>query len=176
MPSKPSVLISADEIRTRVRELADEIDRARAPGAAWHLVGTLKGAFVFLADLMRALDGPATCDFLAVSSYGGGLASTGQIRVLKDLDQDIAGRDVLLVEDIVDSGRTVSAVQALLRSRRPRTFRTVALLDKPARRQVEVIVDHVGFRIENRFVVGYGLDLDEQYRGLSYVGVLDDDR
>lgn len=169
----PSVLISADEIQARVRELAVEIDRARAPGAAWHLIGPLKGAFVFLADLMRALDGPATCDFMAVSSYGSGSASTGQIRVLKELDHDIAGRDVLLVEDIVDTGLTVSAVQALLRSRRPRTFRTVALLDKPGRRQVEVVVDHVGFRIENRFVVGYGLDLDEQYRGLPYVGVLD---
>jgi hypoxanthine phosphoribosyltransferase len=174
MPPTPSVLIPEARLQARVRELAAAIDRDRPAGGTWHLVGTLKGAFMFLADLMRALGSPATCDFLAVSSYAGATESGGRIRVVKDLDQDIAGRDVLLVEDIVDTGLTLWAVQSLLASRRPRTLRTVALLDKRARRRVDVVVDYAGFRIEDRFVVGYGLDLDEQYRGLPYVGVLEE--
>jgi hypoxanthine phosphoribosyltransferase len=169
----PAVLLNETDVQARVRALAVAIRRDAGPTATLHLVGVLKGAFVFLADLLRAMDGPVTCDFLAVSSYGGSATSSGEVRLTRDLDHPIDGRDVVLVEDIVDTGRTLRYLQHVLGARRPRTLRTVCLLDKAARRQVDVQVDYVGFPIEDRFVVGYGLDLDERYRNLPYVGVVD---
>ena len=170
------VLIDRSAIDTRVRELAREIQRDAAPDAPVHLVAVLKGAFMFLADLMRQFERPVTCDFLAVSSYGAGDVSSGEVRVTKDLDYSLAGRDVVIVEDIVDTGLTLSYLQALLGARQPRSIRTVCLIDKPARRRVPVPIDYVGFVVEDRFVVGYGLDLGEAYRHLPFIGVVGDDR
>ena len=167
------VLIERDAIASRVGGLAREIERDTPAGRSLHLVAALKGAFVFLADLLRAFEIPVTCDFMAVSSYGGGRESSGAVRLIKDLDHDVAGRDVILVEDIVDSGATLAYLQNLLRARGPRSLRTVCLLDKRARRQVPVSIEYVGFEIDDRFVVGYGLDSDEQYRQLPFVGVVD---
>lgn len=133
----------------------------------------LKGAFVFLSDLARQLKGPVSLDFLAVSSYARGTTTSGEVRLLKDLDTAIDGKDVLIVEDIVDTGLTLGYLQDVLRARGPRTLRTVTLLSKPSRRRVNVTVDYVGFTIEDRFVVGYGLDHAEQYRNLPYIGVVE---
>ena len=160
------LLIDRDAIARRVRELASEIRRDTGAGTPVHLVGVLKGAFVFLADLMRELPGPASCDFLAVSSYGAAQVSSGQVQLTKDLDASLEGRDVVLVEDIVDTGRTLAYLQTLLRARTPRSLRTVCLLSKPSRRLVDVPIDYIGFEIPDRFVVGYGLDWNEEYRGL----------
>jgi hypoxanthine phosphoribosyltransferase len=137
-----------------------------------HLVAVLKGAFMFLADLMRKIDGPVTCDFIAVSSYGSGTSSSGEVRLTKDLDRSLEGRDVIIVEDIVDTGLTLSYLQEILRAREPRSLKTACLLSKPSRRKIDVKVEYVGFTIDDRFVVGYGLDVDEQYRNLSYIGVM----
>ena len=167
------VLIERDAIARRVQELAREIERDTPARDRLHLVAVLKGAFVFLADLLRAFEIPVTCDFMAVSSYGAGQVSSGAVRLIKDLDHDLADRDVILVEDVVDSGATLTYLQALLHARRPRSLRTVCLLDKRGRRQVPVPIDYVGFVIDDRFVVGYGLDADEQYRQLPFIGVVD---
>ena len=173
-------LIAADRIRDRIRELAAEIHRDHPDGV--HLVGILKGSFVFLADLLRALPGPATVDFIAVSSYGRGTTSSGEVRLLKELDDQIGGRDVLLVEDIVDSGRTLAYLLDLLRPRGPRTLRTACLLRKPEqatasaarkRQAGRVPVDYVGFEIGDVFVVGYGLDHADAHRNLPYIAVVD---
>jgi hypoxanthine phosphoribosyltransferase len=139
-----------------------------------HLVCVLKGAFVFLADLARAIDGHATLDFIAVSSYGISTKSSGQVQFLKDLDQPIEGRDVVIVEDIVDTGLTLKYLLDILRTRSPRSLRAACLLSKPSRRKVDVHVDYVGFTIEDRFVVGYGLDYAEQYRNLADIAVIGD--
>jgi hypoxanthine phosphoribosyltransferase len=146
--------------------------RRDVPGSL-HLVAVLKGAFVFLSDLARQLKGPVSLDFLAVSSYARGTTTSGEVRLLKDLDTAIDGKDVLIVEDIVDTGLTLGYLQDVLRARGPRTLRTVTLLNKPSRRRVNVTVDYVGFTIEDRFVVGYGLDHAEQYRNLPYIGVVE---
>lgn len=167
----PQVLIEREVILARVAELAREIQRDTPGDGPVHLVAVLKGAFVFLADLLRTFDIPATCDFMAVSSYGAAQVSSGVVRLTKDLDLDLAGRDVVLVEDIVDSGATLAYLQGLLRARRPKSFRTVCLLDKRVRRQVPVPIDYVGFVIDDHFVVGYGLDADEQYRQLPFIGI-----
>ena len=137
------------------------------------MIAVLKGAFVFMADLVRQIEGPVTLDFIAVSSYGAGTASSGQVRLLKDLDRSLEGRHVVIVEDIVDTGLTLSYLQEILRAREPKSLRTACLLSKPSRRKVEVPVEYVGFTIEDRFVVGYGLDFDEQFRQLPYIGVMD---
>jgi hypoxanthine phosphoribosyltransferase len=168
------VLIDASAIDARLTALAQQIQRD-AGDEPLHLVAVLKGAFVFLADLIRRFDRPVTCDFLAVSSYGQGQTASGEVRVTKDLDQSLEGRDVLIVEDIVDSGLTLAYLQELLRARRPRSLRTVCLIDKPARRRVAVPIEYVGFVIDDHFVVGYGLDVAEQYRHLPFIGVLDHD-
>jgi hypoxanthine phosphoribosyltransferase len=165
-------LIDSLTIARRVRELAVEIRGDAGPGTPVHLVGVLKGAFVFLADLIRELPGPVTCDFLAVSSYGAAQVSSGQVQLTRDLDASLEGRDVVLVEDIVDTGRTLSYLQTLLRARAPRSLRTVCLLSKPSRRVVAVPIEYVGFEIPDQFVVGYGLDWNEQDRGLPYVRVV----
>ena len=166
------VLISADAIQARVRELAQEIHRDHPDGV--HLVCVLKGAFIFLADLARNLPGTSTLDFMAVSSYGTSTKSSGQVQVLKDLDSPIEGRDVLIVEDIVDTGLTLTYLQDILRARSPRHLRTACLLSKPSRRKIDVAVDYVGFSIEDKFVVGYGLDYAGQYRNLPYIAVVGD--
>jgi hypoxanthine phosphoribosyltransferase len=167
-----NVLISADDIQRRVRALADEIHRDHPDGV--HLVCVLKGAFVFLADLARALEGDATLDFMAVSSYGNSTRSSGQVQVLKDLGSGIEGLDVVIVEDIVDTGLTLTYLQDILRARAPRSLRTACLLSKPSRRKVQVNVEYIGFEIEDKFVVGYGLDHAEKYRNLPYIAVIGD--
>ena len=166
------VLISSDDIQLRVREMAADIRRDHPDGV--HLVAVLKGAFVFLSDLARAMPGRCSLDFLAVSSYGQHSSSSGQVQLLKDLDADLEGRSVVIVEDIVDTGATLSYLQNILRARSPGSLRTACLLSKPSRRRAEVALDYVGFTIENSFVVGYGLDYDEQYRNLPHIAVLDD--
>lgn len=167
-----NVLIAADAIQARVRALAHEIHRDHPDGV--HLVAVLKGAFVFLSDLARAMPGHCSLDFMAVSSYGTSTKSSGQVQLLKDLETTLEGRDVVIVEDIVDTGMTLNYMQKILRARAPRHLRTACLLSKPSRRQVAVQVDYTGFEIEDRFVVGYGLDFAEQYRNLPYIAVLDD--
>ena len=168
-----TVLLTVDQVRDRVRELAAEINRSYPVGRDPHLVSVLKGGFVFLADLVRALDRPVTIDFVAVASYGTGTRSSGVITLTKDLEIGIADRDVLIVEDIVDTGQTLSWLLDSFEARHPRSLRTVSLLDKRSRRTVEVGIEHVGFTIEDRFVVGYGLDYAEQFRHLPYIAVLD---
>ena len=172
----PPILLSSEQIRQRVAELGAEITRDHSSTVDLHLVCVLKGAFLFLADLARAIDRPVTIDFLAVSSYAAGTTSTGEVRLLKDLDAALDGRDVVIVEDIVDTGITLTYLQDILRARGPRQLRTACLLSKPSRRKVEVAVDYVGFSIDDRFVVGYGLDYAERFRNLPYIGVLDGDQ
>jgi hypoxanthine phosphoribosyltransferase len=167
-----NILISADDIQHRVRELALEIGRDHPDGV--HLVCVLKGAFVFLADLARHVSGDVTLDFMAVSSYGTSTKSSGQVQVLKDLGAGIEGRDVVIVEDIVDTGLTLTYLQDILRARAPRNLRTACLLSKPSRRKIDVKVEYVGFSIEDKFVVGYGLDHAEKYRTLPYIAVIGD--
>ena len=133
----------------------------------------LKGAFLFLGDLIRAMEGDVTIDFMACSSYGAGTTSSGEVRLSKDLDSGLEGRDVIIVEDIVDTGLTLHYLQDILLARGPRSLRTACLLSKPSRRKIDVTIDYVGFTIEDRFVVGYGLDYAEQYRNLPYIGVLE---
>jgi hypoxanthine phosphoribosyltransferase len=163
-------LISNEHIQERVRSLAREI-RADHPDGV-HFVCVLKGAFVFLSDLARAMEGEVTLDFMAVSSYGSSTKSSGQVQVLKDLGAGIEGRDVIIVEDIVDTGLTLIYLQDILRARSPRRLRTACLLSKPSRRKVDVKVEYIGFTIEDKFVVGYGLDYAERYRHLPYIGVV----
>jgi hypoxanthine phosphoribosyltransferase len=168
-------LIEADAIQARVAEIGADITRDYA-GAPPLLVCVLKGAFVFLADLVRAIDLPVEVDFMAISSYGSGTQNSGIVRIVKDLEMTIEGRDVLVVEDIVDSGLTLSYLMKSLQARRPRSIEICALLTKPERREVEVPVRYVGFEIPNRFVVGYGLDVGERFRNLRSIAVVDESR
>ena len=169
--SPTQVLLSTEQIQARVAEMATEI-RADYPGGL-HIIAVLKGAFMFLSDLVRNMEGQVSMDFMAVSSYAKGTTSSGEVRLLKDLDTTLDGKDVLIVEDIVDTGLTLTYLQDILRARGPRILRTACLLSKPSRRQVDVRVEYIGFTIEDRFVVGYGLDYAEQYRNLPYIGVID---
>lgn len=164
-------LLDAEAIRRRVAELAGEIERDYA-GRRLLLVGVLKGAILFLVDLARELKLPVEMDFMAISSYGASTRSSGVVRILKDLDESVEGKDVLVVEDIVDTGLTLKYIIENLETRNPQSIRICALLSKSGARQVEVPVDYVGFEIPNRFVVGYGLDYAERYRNLPYIGVL----
>jgi hypoxanthine phosphoribosyltransferase len=166
------VLIDQDALQRRIAELGDEISADYA-GRDLLLVGVLKGAVFFMADLMRELTIPCEIDFMAISSYGDSTDSSGVVRILKDLDINIEGRDVLVVEDIIDSGLTLSYLVRNLEAREPATLQICALMTKPERREIEVPVRYVGFEIPNRFVIGYGLDFGERYRNLPYVGVLD---
>jgi hypoxanthine phosphoribosyltransferase len=166
-----TILISQDQLARRVVELADEL-RTWYVGQDLVLVGVLKGAIMFMTDLARALRLPLEMDFMAVSSYGNATQSSGVVRITKDLDSSIEGRNALVVEDIVDSGMTLRYLLENLRSRNPASLRVVTLLDKQVPRKADVPVDLVGFHIPNRFVVGYGLDYAENYRNLPYVGVL----
>ncbi|MBA2296768.1 MAG: hypoxanthine phosphoribosyltransferase [Actinobacteria bacterium] len=168
------ILIGEQELQARISELGVEISGDYA-GRDLLLVGVLKGAVFFMADLMRELTVPCEIDFMAISSYGAGTDSSGVVRILKDLDINISGRDVLVVEDIIDSGLTLSYLMRSLKARKPASVEICALLTKPERREVEVPVAYVGFEIPNRFVIGYGLDFDERYRNLPYVAVLHPD-
>ena len=166
------VLIEPDTLQQRVTELGDEISHDYT-GRDLLLVGVLKGAVFFMADLMRHLTIPCEIDFMAISSYGAATDSSGVVRILKDLDINVADRNVLVVEDIIDSGLTLSYLIRNLEAREPASLEICALLTKPERREIDVPVRYVGFEIPNRFVIGYGLDFAERYRNLPYVGVLD---
>ena len=167
-----NVLISQTDIQERIASLAAEIESDYPGDDPIHLVAILKGGFMFMADLVRAMSERVTMDFMAVSSYGKGTTSSGQVRVLKDLDSTVEGRHVILVEDIVDTGLTLHYLQDLLRARAPKTLKTACLLSKPSRRKVDVKVEYIGFTIEDHFVVGYGLDYAEKYRNLPYIAIL----
>ncbi|MEI7420381.1 MAG: hypoxanthine phosphoribosyltransferase [Actinomycetes bacterium] len=166
------VLVTEEQIATRVKELASEIDKLYV-GKDLLLIGVLKGAVMFMADLSRAIQIPVAMDWMAVSSYGSGTQSSGVVRILKDLDADVLGRHVLIVEDIIDSGLTLSWLASNLSARGAASVEIVALLRKPEAAKVDVEVKLVGFDIPNEFVVGYGLDFDEKYRTLKDVGILD---
>ena len=168
------ILVEEDTLRGRIAELGAEVSSDYA-GRDLLLVGVLKGAVFFMADLMRNLTIPCEVDFMAISSYGASTDSSGVVRILKDLDVNIEGRDVLVVEDIIDSGLTLSYLIRNLESRNPATLEVCALLTKPARREIDVNVRYTGFEIPNEFVIGYGLDYAERYRNLPYVAVLDPD-
>lgn len=164
-------MLPAERIHARIHELAAEIDRDYPEGPVY-LVGILKGACFFLADLARAMKAPARLEFVGISSYGRGTTSSGEVRLTKDLDASVEGYDVIVVEDIVDSGITLSYLIQVFQQRRPRSLRVATLLDKPDRRQRPVKVDYVGFQIPDKFVVGYGLDYAEDYRNLPDICVL----
>ena len=165
-------LLSADQIRSRVAEMAADIRRDFPDGV--HMVAVLKGAFMFLSDLVRHMEGEVSLDFMALSSYAKGTTSSGEVRLQKDLDTPLEGKNVLIVEDIVDTGLTLTYLQQTLQTRGPKMLRTACLLSKPSRRKVDVNVEYVGFTIEDRFVVGYGLDIAERFRNLPYIGVIEE--
>lgn len=165
------VLFSEEQLRQKCAELGARISRDYE-GKNLLMVSVLKGSVVFMADLMRHITVPCGIDFMAVSSYGSGVKTSGVVKINKDLDIDLAGRDILIVEDILDSGMTLSYLTELLRDRGPASIRIAALLDKPSRRKAEVQPDYVGYVVPDEFVVGYGLDYDERYRNLPYVGIL----
>jgi hypoxanthine phosphoribosyltransferase len=169
-----TVLIGAERLQERIRDLGDEIS-SDYHGRDLLLIGVLKGAVFFMADLMRRLTVPCEIDFMAISSYGASTDSSGVVRILKDLDINIENRDVLVVEDIIDSGLTLSYLMRNLEARSPSSLEVCALLTKPERREIDVDVRYVGFEIPNRFVIGYGLDFAERYRNLPYVAVLHPD-
>jgi hypoxanthine phosphoribosyltransferase len=169
------IIVPPDRLRQRVAELGAEITRDYH-GRELFFMGVLKGAVFFVADLMREIDLPCEVDFMAVSSYGSFTDSSGVVRILKDLDVPIEGRDVLIVEDIVDSGLTLGYLLRSLRGRNPRSLEVCALLVKPQRRKVDLPIRYVGFEIPDRYVVGYGLDLDQRYRNLPYVAALEEER
>ena len=167
-----SVLVTEEQLQARVKELGAQVSRDYA-GKDLLLVSILKGAVVFMADMMRAVDIPAQIDFMVVSSYGGSnTTSTGLVKIVKDLDADLTGKDVLIVEDILDTGVTLSNLVPMLEMRNPNSVKICAILDKPSRRKADIQADYTGFEVPDAFVVGYGLDYDEKYRNLPFVGVL----
>jgi hypoxanthine phosphoribosyltransferase len=167
------VLLDSDVIQQRVQALGQEISATYAASSNLLLVCVLKGGVMFLTDLMRHIEVPHSIDFLGVSSYGAGVRrSSGHVRIVMDLEQDIAGKDVLLVEDIIDSGHTLNYILAQLSARKPGNLRVCALLSKPSRREVNIPIDFLGFEIPDKFVFGYGLDLDEKFRNLPFIGVV----
>ncbi|MBO5081434.1 MAG: hypoxanthine phosphoribosyltransferase [Lachnospiraceae bacterium] len=172
MMEKIKVLISEEEVDKRIREMAAEISK-KYEGKTLHLICVLRGGAFFMCELAKRLTVPVTIDFMSVSSYGDGTESSGQIKIVKDLDDSIEGREVLVVEDIIDSGRTLSRLMELLESRRPASLALCTLLDKPERRVVEVDVDYTGFQIPDLFVVGYGLDCAQKHRNYPFVGVVE---
>ena len=165
------ILLSEAQIQKRVHEMAQAI-RKDFPDDL-HVIAVLKGAFIFLSDLARAIPGHVSLDFMAVSSYAKGTTSSGEVKMVKDLETPLDGRNVIIVEDIVDTGLTLHYLQKILHERNPKSLRTACLLSKPSRRKIEVAVEYVGFTIEDRFVVGYGLDYAEQYRNLPHIAVLE---
>lgn len=173
MDEKINVLISKEEVENRIQEIADEIS-AKYAGKVVHLIGVLKGSVFFMCELAKRLSIPVTMDFMSVSSYGNGTKSSGIVKLIKDLDETIEGRDVILVEDIMDSGRTLSYLVNLMKERKPASFMIATLLDKPERRVVEIEPDMCCFKVPDRFVVGYGLDCAQKYRNLPYIGVIEE--
>ncbi len=171
MSEKIEVLITEQEVDDKIRALGEQISRDYA-GRQVHLVGVLKGAAFFMCELAKRITVPVSMDFMSVSSYGASTKSSGIVRIIKDLDEPLEGKDVLVVEDIVDSGRTVSYLTELFRDRKAASIRYCTLLDKPERRVVDLDMDYVGFRIPDKFVVGYGMDYDQRYRNLPYIGVV----
>ena len=165
------VLITEEELRECVKKLGEQISRDYQ-GKNLLMVSVLKGSVVFMSDLMRSITIPAQIDFMSVSSYGSGVKTSGVVKIIKDLDQQLEGKDLLIVEDILDSGMTLSYLSQLLRARNPRSIRIATLLDKPERRTADIQADYYGFRVPDAFVVGYGLDYSEKYRNLPYIGVL----
>ncbi|MBC3516530.1 hypoxanthine phosphoribosyltransferase [Neobittarella massiliensis] len=165
------VLLTEEQIHERVAELGAQIAKDYADKNLL-LVSVLKGSVAFMADLMRAIDIPLAIDFMAVSSYGSGVKTSGVVKIIKDLEIDLTGRDLLIVEDILDSGMTLSYIIDMLETRNPNSVRICTLLDKPERHQVDVPVEYIGFTVPDEFVIGYGLDYDERYRNLPYIGVL----
>lgn len=165
------ILYTEEELRSRVRDLGAQITADYA-GKQPMLISILRGSYIFMADLTRAIHLPVTVDFMAVSSYGAGTVSSGQVEIKKDLSDTIEGRDLIIVEDILDSGNTLHYLMKVLRARKPASIRICTLMDKPERRTKPIKADYVGFTIPDAFIVGYGLDYDERYRNLPYVGVL----
>ena len=165
------VLVSEEELKAKVAELGAQISKDYE-GKNLVLVSILKGSVVFMADLMRAVSIPCSIDFMVVSSYGSGVKSSGVVKIVKDLDVPLAGKDLLIVEDILDSGLTLSYIKELLASRGPASIKIATLLDKPSRRKVDLVADYIGFSVPDEFVIGYGLDYDEKYRNLPYIGIL----
>ena len=172
MAEKISVLISEEEVDKKVREIADQISADYA-GKSVHLICILKGSVMFACELAKRLTIPVTIDFMSVSSYGSGTTSTGIVRIVKDLDEPLEGKNVLIVEDIIDTGRTLAHLIEVLKTRKPESVKLCTLLDKPERRVVPVEVDYTCFQIPDKFVVGYGLDYDQKYRNLPYVGMVE---
>lgn len=171
MSDKIKVLLSEAEVDQRIHEIGEQISRDYA-GKQVHLVCVLKGGAFFMCELAKRITIPVSLDFMSVSSYGGATASSGIVRIVKDLDESLDGKDVIVVEDIVDSGRTLNYLLTLLRERKPASLKLCTLLDKPERRVEDVFVDYTGFQIPDEFVVGYGLDFDQRYRNLPYIGVV----
>ena len=165
------VMISEEEVNRRIRELGEQISRDYA-GRQIHLICVLRGGSFFMCELAKRITVPASLDFMSVSSYGGDTKSSGVVKIVKDLDDSIRDKEVLVVEDIIDSGRTLSYLMAMLQDRGPKSLHLCTLLDKPDRRVVDVDVDYTGFRIPDEFVVGYGLDYDQKYRNLPFIGVV----
>ncbi len=172
MEQKINVMISEEEVAERVRQIAEEINKDYA-GKSVHLVCILKGSVFYTCELAKRLTVPVTLDFMSVSSYGNKTQSSGIVKIIKDLDESIEDRDVIIVEDIIDSGNTLHYLYDILKKRNPASLKITTLLDKPDRRESSVDVDYVGFEIEDKFVVGYGLDYAQNYRNLPYVGVIE---
>lgn len=172
MKEQIGVMISSSEVETRINEMAAALDTEYV-GKTVHLVGILKGSVFFMCELAKRMKNPVTLDFMSVSSYGDGTSSSGIVKLNKDLDESIEGRDVVIVEDILDSGRTLSYLTRILTERKPNSLRIITLLDKPDRRVVPVELYMTGFEIPDRFVVGYGLDCAQKYRNLPYIGVIE---
>lgn len=168
------VLLSEEEVDVRIKEIADQISRDYA-GKQVHLVCVLKGGSFFLCELAKRITVPVSLDFMSVSSYGSDTKSTGVVKIVKDLDEPLKDKNVIVVEDVVDSGRTLSYLMEMLRDRGPASLRLCTLLDKPERRVIDVKVDYTGFNIPDKFVVGYGLDYDQKYRNLPYIGIVEFD-
>ncbi len=172
MTSKVRVMLSEEQVDLRIKELAQQISEDYS-GKSVHLICILKGSVFFSCELAKRLTIPATLDFMSVSSYGSETVSSGRVRILKDLDESIQGKNVIIIEDIIDSGRTLSYLRDLLAARAPESLAICTLLDKPDRREINVEVNYVGFAIPDEFVVGYGLDYNQYYRNLPYVGVVE---
>ena len=175
MAERVKVLLTEEEVDARIQAIGDQISRDYE-GRQVHLVCVLKGGSFFMCELAKRIRVPVSLDFMSVSSYGSETKSSGVVKIVKDLDETLAGKDVIVVEDIVDSGRTLSYLLEMLRNRGPKSLRLCTLLDKPDRRVVDVDVDYTGFQIPDEFVVGYGLDYDQRYRNLPYIGVIEFDQ
>ena len=172
MAEKIKVLLSEEEVDEKIKEIGEQISRDYA-GRQVHLVCVLKGGSFFMCELAKRITVPVSLDFMSVSSYGSETKSSGVVKIVKDLDESLKGKDVIVIEDIVDSGRTLSYLMEMLKNREPASLRLCTLLDKPERRVVDVHVDYTGFQIPDEFVVGYGLDYDQRYRNLPYIGIVE---